>query len=102
MSHPPLTTTESRLADSDCSSDMSDVEAVPTGDHDATQVGPEEVQWPNDNWRLVSKLINACRMSDGDAEMLLKTLKSIDPRLSIPRHIRELRKFERRNIGGGM
>jgi hypothetical protein len=58
--------------------------------------------WPNENWRRASKLINSCHMSDGDADMLLDTLRSVDVRLSIPQNVRELRRFERSFIGGGM
>ena len=44
----------------------------------------------------------SCHLSDGDADMLLDTLRSVDVRLSIPQNVRELRRFERSFIGGGM
>lgn len=66
-----------------------------------THVDDEDrVLWPNDNWRLVSKLVNSCQMSDGDATLLLDTMRSIDSRLSIPRSIRDLRKFEKTHLKG--
>ena len=73
---------------------------VPAPSSDNAHV--DGVCWPNENWRISSKLVNACRMSDSDANLFLDTMRMMDPRLGIPKNILELRKFERSNLGPEM
>lgn len=60
------------------------------------------IPWANDNWRLVSRIMNMCRMSDPEGEVFLSTLRMIDFTKSIPPNVRAIRKFEAAHVGHTM
>ena len=62
----------------------------------------QSIPWPNDNWRLLSKVVNSCHMSDREGNFFLETLRSIDFSKSIPNNISVLRNFEAVHVGTTM
>ena len=60
------------------------------------------IPWVNDNWRLVSRIMNTCHMSDPEGEVFLSTLRMIDFTKSIPPNVRAIRKFEAAHVGHTM
>lgn len=60
------------------------------------------IPWTNDNWRLVSKALNVCRMSEPEGDFFLATLRMIDFTKSIPPNVRAVRNFEKAHLGHTM
>ena len=56
-------------------------------------------KWPNNNWSLLSRLLNILGSTDRDADVLIDTIRQIDWTTSIPNNVAELRKVERDSLG---
>lgn len=55
--------------------------------------------WPNTNWRILSRLLNIIGCTDRDSDVVLETIRSIDWTLSIPRNVAQLREVEIHAMG---
>ena len=61
-------------------------------------LGKSVIPWPNENWKLISRFLSSCQLSDPAAELFLETLRNIDVRVSIPLNVKTLRAFESEHI----
>ena len=58
-----------------------------------------QTKWPNNNWRILSRLLNIIGCTDRDSNVVLDTIRNIDWTLSIPRNVAELRQLEVNAMG---
>lgn len=58
--------------------------------------------WPNDNWRLISRLLNIISCTDGDADVILDTVRRLNWTVSLPSKVSELRRLEMDALGKNM
>jgi hypothetical protein len=56
-------------------------------------------KWPNNNWNILSRLLNIIGCSDRDADVVLDSIRLLDWTVSIPKNISELRKVEAVSLG---
>lgn len=56
-------------------------------------------KWPNNNWNILSRLLNIIGCSDRDADVVLDSIRLLDWTVSIPKNISELRKVETVSLG---
>jgi hypothetical protein len=74
----------------------------PNTENDPVHIDGQRVAWTNDNWRLVSRIMNMCHMSDPEGDVFLSTLRMIDFTKSLPPNVRAVRKFEAAHVGHTM
>ena len=58
--------------------------------------------WPNDNWKLISRLLNIISCTDGDADVILDTVRRLNWTVSLPSKVAELRRLEMDALGKKM
>jgi hypothetical protein len=56
-------------------------------------------KWPNNNWRILSRLLNIIGCTDRDSDVVLETIRNVDWTLSIPRNVAQLRQVEINAMG---
>lgn len=58
--------------------------------------------WPNENWKLISRLLNIISCTDGDADVILDTVRRLNWTVSLPSKVCELRRLEMDALGRNM